>query len=537
MADNQKIALPFEPNLDSLSRWLTCLPINSERERYTLLFSGLQALDAAGLEPAFQFKALERIRAPVFQATAYLTSLFLGKPLPLDPGIRKLAKLSVQFQVELAQGYYALAQAKGFARIFSVEEQGRIVHCALRSYNQTLLRLALMYEAPSSSTWLRVNDIYRLAERGNLSRWTGRCSELAYSAPCSVEELYLRMLAFRLLDPRCLGQDEIQLVFDAVQRQGRLLLLSHNPFEEGRKADFSVDLDSAAMPSSLSWEEGRARGDLLYVFARSLRRMFGALGSPALNQDSGFSARLSAYLQIRLGGSLAVLPDKKSISATAIVGYKSLVDAMTDPEAAFNLQDLEDHILPFSKLDASKTSGTFSALASAKSQVPPAFAGGQAKPSGRIPCQVWPADAPGFYLVEGTGLASPAECLLGIFADDKLNQFGHVCPGRDEASPNTHGFELLASQVSLVKVFFDANPKKKYRCFFSSRGNGRFSLIAPPLRLRGGDSLAIDSHGKAERYKVAKMLERTADFCQFEIVAETAGMQSWRTPPTITSTA
>jgi len=529
MANDTETELPFEPNLDSLSGWLAGLPVTSERERYVLLFSGLQALNAAELEPGFHFRALEKIRAPVMQTTRYLTALFQAKPLPLDAGIRKLAKLSVQFQVELAQGYYALTQAKGFGRIFSVEEQGRIFHCALRAYSQVLLRLAMMYEAAPSSTWLRVSEIYRLAERGNLSRWAAKCSELTHSAPCSVEELYLRILVFRLLAPCRLGQAEIQLVFDAVQQHGHLAHLSHNVFEEGKKADFWVDLDASAMPRSLSRVVGGGEGgDLRYVFLQSLRRMLGALGSAPFNKDSGFSERLSQCLRIRLGGNLAVAPEKKSISSMVIAGYKHLVEAMTrhETKANFNLQELEEHMLPFSKIDSSKTSGTFTALPVpvAKKTVQPLLGGALVKTSGGTLCRVSPADVPGFYLVEGANLALPAESLLGVFTDDKLNQFGQLCPGRAEADAHSYGFELLASRVSLVKVFFDASPKKKYRCFLSSLGKGRFSLItATSLRLRGGDGLAIVGDDKREeRYRVAKMLEKNAEFSQFEIIPETA---------------
>ena len=526
MADDQKTALPFGPTLDAISRWVAALPDNSERERYTLLFSGLQALNAAEFDPPLQFNALEALRAPVFQATALLTSLFLNKPLPLAPGIRKLAKLSVQFQSELADGYYALTQARGFANIFSVEEQARIVHYAMQSYSQMLLRLALMYEAPSSATWLRLNELYCLAERGSLSQRSAKCFESPLAPPCSVEALYLRAVVFRLLAPYRLEQQEIQRVFDAVQQHGHLLKLSDNPLEEGRRADFSLDLDAAAMPASLSWEEGRCGGgDMRYVYLRPLRRMFAALAKPPLLQDSGLSERLSAYLQIRLGGGLADLPNKKSVSATAIVGYKSLVDAMTDPEAKaeFKLQSLEDHVLPFAKLDASKTAGTFRAPPPPPSPPRPYLAMGQARPSSRVPCRFWPADAPGFYLAEGKGLALRAECLLGIFIDEKLNQFGQVCPGRSDTTPDTYGFELLAGNVRLVRVFFDESPKKKYRGFFSSRGGGRFSLICPSLRLRGGDGLALDDRDSGDRYRVAKMLLRAAEFAQYEIVAETAG--------------
>jgi hypothetical protein len=527
MADDTETTLPFGPAVGSVADWLAGLPTNNERERHTLLFSGLQALNQAGVEPAFHFQALEKIRSAAFQATCYLTSVFLGKPLPLDPGVRKLAKLSVQFQAELAQGYCALVQAKGFSKIFSAEEQGRIVHCALRSYNQMFLRLALMYEAAPSSVWLRVNEIYRMAERANLSRWVGPCRDLAHSAACGVEELYLRMLVFRLLSPYRLGQEEIQRVFDAVQQHGHLLSLGGSLLEEGRKADFAVDLDTGAMPAGLAREEGGVKGgDVRYLFVRNFRRALGALGSPQSSKESGFTAQLSQNLQIRLGGSLVPMADKRSVTSRVVVGYKNLVEAMGRPEdqAEFNLLDLEEHILPFSKLDSSKTSGTFRAAAPVAVQPAlPILGGGLVKPSDGILCRISPADAPGFYLVEGKDLTPTPDCLVGVLVDDKLNQFGRVCPGRDQAAtPGVFGFELLASRMSLVKAYFDASPKKRHRCFLSGTGAGRFHLITPPMRLRGGDALSVGSHDKGDRYKVVKMLEKTAEFCLFEVVREPA---------------
>ncbi|MFM8332239.1 MAG: hypothetical protein ACKN9T_11165 [Candidatus Methylumidiphilus sp.] len=518
------LELPFEPNLDYLSRWLAGLP-TGERERFARLFSGLQALNAAKPEPAFYCAALELFSAPVFKAGEALTAQFLGKPLPLEPGVRKLAKLSAQFHAELAQGYYAITQAARFREAFDLDSQGRIIHAALRSYNLMLLRLALMYESASSSIWLRLNELYHLAERNGLLGWAQACPELSHPAPCCVEELYVRMLAFRLAGPYRLGQAEIQQVFDIVQRNAHTVTLGREPATEQKRADFVVDLDSGGAPSSLSHEDGApaGEGDLRYAFMEPLRKVFDALARPPLNRSSGFSAGLSNYVQVRLGGGgLGFLPGKKSRNSTVVAGYVNLVAAMSsgnEAQANIKLLALDEHDLLAARIELSKSSGTFNQPHPLAVQPFPALPD---KTSSGFVCQVSPAHAPGFYVIESPGVPLPVANLLGLFTDGKLIQFGIICPGRNPNVPNDYGFELLAVQVSLVKVFYDASPRKAYPCFFSNMGEGRFSLITRPVRLRGGDGMAVRTQvlGPLERYRISRLLEKTAEFCQFEIVPE-----------------
>ena len=527
--------LPFAPDLDSLCHWLATLPRNDREKRYSSLFAGLQALNGASLDPGFYFNALEEISVPIFQVAANLTSVVLGKPFPLELGLRKLAKLSAQFHDELARGYFKIAQEGGFGRDFDPEEQGKIIHSALRSYNQMVLRTTLMYEAIPSSLWRRINDLYRQAEQEGLSDWSESCPELSHTESASVEELYLRILVFRLVSPHRLEQAEIQAVFDLIQQHGKLVSLIGQPFEEGRKADFSVDLDSAAMPFPLFRQKDGVGEDLRYVSLGALRRLIRDLGRPPLNNDSGLSANLSNYIQIHLGAGLVPLPGKKSRMSIVIAGYSNLVHAMPHVRVKlesdegfsdFKLLSPDEHVLPTARIESSKTTGTFSLSSSLAGQPTEASAGLWKSPTA-VKCRVTPADTPGFYVIESPRVALPVGGLVGLFTDNKLIQFGVVCPGCNELTPHEYGFELLASEIGLVRVVFDTSPKNPHQCFFSGMGNGRFSLITPPLRMRGGEGLLVDGlayGGSRERHRVARLLGKTAEYCQYELVSE-AGVQ------------
>lgn len=529
--------LPFDLDFDSLCHWLAALPRSDREKRYTSLFAGLFALNSASPDPEFHFQALEELSVPVFQAAASMASVAIGKPFPLAVSVRKLAKMGAQFHSELARGYSKIAQEDGFGRRFDLQEQGRIVHSALRSFNQMLLHLALMYEAPPTSLWLRLNELYHQAERENLADWSVGCPELGHAEPASVEALYLRMLVFRLVAPLRLEQTEIQRAFGIIQQYGNLVSLMPQPFLEGRKADFSVDLESSAMPASLSCHAGKMVGDLRYVCLESLRQLADRLGCPPLNKESGLSANLSKYFQIRLGSSLAPILGKNSRNSIIIAGFSNLVGAMpqvgaklasVDGFSDFKLLSQDEHDMPATKIASSKTEGTFKTSAWGVRPLSKGSAALGMIASGTA-CRVSPAETPGFYVIESPGIALPVGGLVGLFTDNKLIQFGQVCPGCNELVPHEYGFELLASDVGLARVVFDANPKKTYRCFFSGNGDGTYSLITPPLRLRGGDVLLVDRRGYGdpkERFRIARLLGKTVEYCQFEIIPESPAQSS-----------
>jgi len=532
---NENPDLPFAPDLDSLCRWLAGLPLNDRETRYSNLFAGIQALNEANLEPVFRFKALDALSPPIFQAAANLTSIVLGKPFPLAVGMRKLAKLAAQFHAELVRGYSSIAGEDTFGRDFDLDEQGKVIHSALRSFNQMALRMALLYEAPPSSLWLRLNELYLQSVRDDLSGWSDGCPELANPEPVSVEALYLRILVFRLAEPYRLTQVEIQKVFDLIQQHGTRASLAAQMFEGGRKADFSVDLESSAMPSSPSIQEAQKGRDgcRRYLFTEPLRRLIRDIGRPPLNKDAGFSESLSKYLQIHLGALLAVQPGKKSRVSVIITGYANLVRevplvgakiASAEGLSNYALQSPDEYVLPETRIESSKTSGTFRA-ASATAAAPAEGSAVFGKSTAGSNCRVSPAEAPGFYIIESPRQALSAMGLVGLFTDNRVVQFGRICPGHNEKTPHEYGFELLANDVVLARVALDAKPKKIHRCFFSAAGDGRYSLITPRLRLRGGEAMLVDSlgyGGSKGRYRVARLLMRGEEFCQYELVPEAA---------------
>jgi len=521
---------PFALDFESFCRWLADLPRHDRERRYTQLFAGLGALNEANVALDFHFKALEEVSVAVFQAAANLSTVILGKSFPLPTGLSRLGKLAIQFHAELASGYARIAQQVDFEKDFDQAAQGRVIHAAFRSFTQKFLLKVLLYEPLPTSFWLRLNALYLRAEQGGLCDWSEICPELACVGPVSVQALYLRILTFRLAMPHRLEQAEIQQTFDLIQQHGALIELNGQPFEEGRKADFSVDLASP-MPSSMARLQAGEGKDLRYVYLSAFRRLLDDLGRPPRNKDSVLATSPSNILQVRLGMGLVPLPDKKSRYSIVVYGYSSLLVAMPQVATKLDSEDvlgdymllsLDEHVLPTTRIESSKTQGTF--LVTGSMVKPSAEVSmGPSRMKNATTCSVSPADRPGFYIIESPAVALPPGKLVGLFTDNKLIQFGLVCPGCNELIPYRYGFELLAAEVSLVRVVLDSHPKKSYPCFFSDLGNGRFGLITPPLHVHSGDGLIAQSHGFVgvpQRYRIAKQRMKAAEFCQFELVLE-----------------
>ena len=536
MTSSTQPELPFLLRHDSIESWLAALPAKNARDCCRILYAALQAMNGTDLDPQVSFHVLERFRPLILLNSRELCPFFLGKPFPLDTRVRKIAKLSAQFHAELAKGYQAIARQKFFAEVFGFEARARIFHRALQSYDLFLLRLALMYEAPSSSVWEQINELFRLAEQADALHWAEPDTESGQASAASVVDLFKRIFAWRLAVPNRLSQEDIQRFHDLLNQYGMLIELGPNPGEHGARVGFSIDLDSAQAPRFRE-QAAADHGSLRYLSLGPFVAKLAALSQPTVPVPSRLKASLSVYLQVRLNVTPPFLPEQKSRDALLVLGLDSLVSAL----AAFNLKaqrqevswtginnlelvPLSDHVGLHPRAESSKSAGTFAAAAAMNRVFKPrgeAVIWGDRE--GQFPCQVYRTEAPGYYLLEHAGAALRAGTLVGLNTDNKLIQVGLISGGNHENKPSLYGFELLASDVGLARIYNNAAPSNGHMGLFFKAPcarKGCFELIVPPLKLRGGELLTVEWEGRRETYRIAKLLEATAEFGHFEIGRE-----------------
>jgi hypothetical protein len=543
MSSSEIPTLPFPPRIDAIDAWLAALPVTNSRECCRVLYECLRALNGAVLEPQLGFQALEKFRPLVFLQTSNLVPSFLGKPFPLAERFRKLAKLSAQFHAELARGYQAVAHGDRFADDFSEEDKATIIHRALHSYQLYLLRLALTYEIPSPVIDARLNELYRLAEHNDVHQRVLGDPALAPSPGSTIEETFKRILAFRLVVPNRLAQDEIQQFYDLLQQYGRLIVLGRDSKELNGQADFSIDLRSGEAPCPRNRITGE-KGDVRYLFFGNFNGKLDALAQSSVPPRDRLKESLSVYLRVCLGGAPPPPFEHKGRNAVLITGFDNLVRTLEAVRvkgeqhatwigaSKLELVPLSDHVGLNPRPDLSKSSGMFVAAASTNKS-PGLHAEGEfwGRPEGECPCRVYRTEAPGYYMLDCAGVSLRPGSLVGLNTDNTLIQIGLVCRGRPESAPSSHGFELLANDVSPVRIYCDAAPKVGRNAFIAKSafaGEDGFGVIAPPLRLRSGDGLTLESDGRRESYRVSKVLNTTVEFSQFEIVRTTIPLPAER---------
>lgn len=507
------LELPFLPDLTSIRSWLACLP-KSERERCRILYQGLQALNAAKLGSALQFRALEEFRFVVFHKTRNLSATLLGKPLSMDDKSRKLAKLSVQFQAELAQGYHGLARRDDFCATFDTSEQARIVHRAFQSYGQYFLRTALTYESPSSSGWRKINELYKLAETLGLLQFVEYDPEFSSSSATSITDLYKRLLVFRHIAPNRLEQTDIQKVFDLLQESAGLIAFSPNRIEQEQGADnFAVDLTSSEYLKPIQASDKPQSENMRYLYFAPLAEKIMAQGRPDFPKENGFSEASLAHLVVRLGGIPAPDRERKGRSALLIHGFSGTIESMLKIESRMEMGAAvtELELLP---LENHFTSGALD-----KTQKPRKVRESVVGEPIDIACEVYPTKFMGYYLLKPAKEKLPRGRFVALNTDNRLVQAGMICPGSKTNGDTIYVFQLLANEVSLVRAFADSLPKDGSSALLSGNEETGYALIASPAKIRVGEALDIVLDGRRLGYRVAKILESADEFLHVELLS------------------
>jgi hypothetical protein len=519
---DQAPALPFEPCLPDIERWLARLPLHNSRECCRVVYAGLQALNAARPEITLYYDALEKIRPRAASLSRDLGPAFLGKAFPLDEKVRKIAKLSAQFHAELAAGYQAVATDPGFEASFRPDMQATVLFRAFSAYQTFYLRLALIHEVPGKLLWENVNALYRRGEALGLK--VHSVGNRDWNA------VFARLQVARLVSPNRLRQAHSEWLFDWLEQSVDSIRLFDTPDENGG-AEYWVDLEcpSAPRPCALSRPRGAA---IRYLAVGALLNRVAALSQATTPPERRIQEPLATFLLTRLGGIPTVGLERKSRDALLIEGFDALYDAAvrlrqtnTHSSGWSGLANLE--IVPLSDhggfsagLDGSKSSGTFiSANARGLTQPIGVERGGE---GGRQFCRVLRTDVSGFYGLESARRAPGMHRLVGLKTDDKLLQAGLIHHAvRSGAGAMALGFEVLQGESEAVHIHCDASPLKTLNALWGCSAGGEVvSLITLPMRLKNGEGLTVERYGRQVRYRVARLLEATEEFMQVEIIPE-----------------
>ncbi len=196
-------SVPFAPEPEALSRWLSDLEGAGIRGRARSLYEAARGLNEMSLDEDRRLSLLETLRQPVFAASELLAREFGRSPTPWQEGPRNTAKLSAFLHHELAAGYEALPGPVAGQR-------------AIASLGQMILRVVQMGEPLGSAVWRRLYRRYSEARRRG---WEAEpVEEPLLGRQISPLQQFQQVLGFVALTPMYFDAGEMGELFALLQR-------------------------------------------------------------------------------------------------------------------------------------------------------------------------------------------------------------------------------------------------------------------------------------------------------------------------------
>jgi hypothetical protein len=312
MADNPdmelKLSVPESeqgPNLtvetrpDQVKEWLEKLQKANIGDAAYLLCDRLATLNRQKMAGEERLGLLELYRAAVVNLLPSLKAQFVILPLPLPEKNRRIAELTRQMFVELANGYkIALLEHSGRLISFGGNKQlPVIVQRALASLAQALAASYEIYAPVPAGTWSEIHQLYRFAVKQEIQDEPVKDGNGLSSAAL----IYKQALLLALADPYHLRQGEVIKILDYLSHFGDSSHIQPASKTVSSPAGlFLVRTDGDAAPKPLNPKELEAGTGLVLNALPLARLLFQQLskleaGDPPANVHLPESAKDLAY--------------------------------------------------------------------------------------------------------------------------------------------------------------------------------------------------------------------------------------------------
>lgn len=153
---------------DDAQRWLASLPFLNVAETGRLIFSSLKDLNRLPIDDNQRLKLMELYRQPVSTISRELRKNYVDLTVPISTKDRPVAEQVRQFQVEMAHGYLRVAQNSARNSDLSRSEQtaaALAIQRGIRYLTELLVKSYELYSPPPNGCWRDIHQLYRYAER------------------------------------------------------------------------------------------------------------------------------------------------------------------------------------------------------------------------------------------------------------------------------------------------------------------------------------------------------------------------------------
>jgi len=230
-------------NLKAATRWLDNLPVGDALKCQQAILEELKRFNENPSEPTkVRLGVLMLLDEKSRDLQDTLVHQYLRNPRMSRPVESQLWHAVYSLHWEIARGYhtFVLHFARGSGKSSHDGQIPLITLRALRAFGQLLKWRAVRYLGPGEKLWLRLHNLYRVAESEGFQRQ----SQIAYAGekPCSCESAYLHVMMLNLANSGTLYPRQIDLLDRWLcQWHSYLTLGTH---VDARRHAFTVDLSA-----------------------------------------------------------------------------------------------------------------------------------------------------------------------------------------------------------------------------------------------------------------------------------------------------
>lgn len=537
--DNSKTgdSLPFELNPESVSAWLDRLPADDRMEACKQVYSSLQTFNRLDSDADVRFRILEVFRPMVFMQSSYLESYILVSEFPLQRNLRKIAKLTTKLQFELAAGYRTVATTEDFSARFSTLEQATVCHRAMQSISISLLRIAQMYEPPSSGFWKSLKSVYLRAAQNQLLG-IDVADELDSVQPRStIADIVVKTALFSVSNPCRYTQSEMKLLFRLFAQTATTTqlqvsdrnalpqlpvsinsgdslppLIGINRFDASRRDTLCFDLTPVigAIPETVeSWSPTCDQ-----LRPATLNRLLYHLGAA----DKPNLSTVMSNTEVILGLPNALSRfnvDRKTRPADVAAPGSS--EWLQSPD--YELVPLDNDRIPQSSAPRAPGNSATRANSTGAGEIWKKRSQTGAD-SSRMDCDVMLSDLPNHILVELSNDQLKIGEILAI-RDSRIPLELGITRWKQTSADTSYvyyGVEKLADKCSLADVFIDTRKFGNTLLLQTTRNRQpRYSILLPPKKFRSGTRITVKQAVKTTNFKLEKLLESSTEFCHYSL--------------------
>ena len=546
-----------EPNPRHLAEWIEHLPLVNLSESSKQLYHAIIELNQLIIEPTERLALLELLRPPIIFICKALSKHYLNKSVVLPEKARKVSRLAMALDSQLAIGYKIVVMDNSKTDISFFNRKHKkastlAIHRAITTIAHSIVRSCQLYCAAPLRAWHELHQLYLIAETNKLLDSPIADDSNQLLSKSTIAEAYARILMIACCSPNKLSQRDLSTIFDATELWSRHISIimdaESTTFVTNLATDTPPMYRELARKKLTPFYRGVDFSKLLTLLEEYLARQEGdqEIMVKGIAIPDGISARLISYLHHAWGTlterSFSRIACDKTIQLS--LGFSGThyflsggIDFDTQLQGSFSARQAFEQAANDTPTSDTWGQAFDAAKESSGNANPVNYAADNTQAIDSEVQAELPAEyalfnaqlvdtSPNGYRITWQGKAPP---------DIKTGELVGICEGeesqwvlgairwvRKASDTETHvGIQLIAANATPcgARIIGEKGKRSEYmRALFipaMESMNQPASLVAPQVPFKTGVQVYVNQYGETTKGLLSQQVDRTGSFSHF----------------------